>query len=205
MRASEKISMVVALAAIVAVAAPASATLVPGALGSDMAGGKLTVTFQAGGPVPGLIVAGPAAEEGSVTMAGLFSFSVIGSTNHNRWTLTNLTKSDFILVADFNLPPSLSLFDDDSTPSTPNSLDGRAGVAYISGPVEFFSGEYQPWPNAQNKGDMYEGEKIQWDESTFGPGMTYAWMDDTDPIPEPVTLALLFGGGVPVLLRRRRK
>ena len=102
MRTSQKISMVVALAAIVAVAAPVSATLVDSnAMGSDMAGGTLKVTFQFAGAVTAPIVAGPNLGEGSATAGGMFSFSVIGDTFGNTWSLINLTTTDFIILADF--------------------------------------------------------------------------------------------------------
>ena len=60
MCANRKISMVVALAAVVAWAAPASATWVDSnAFGNDLAGGLLVVTYQFSGVVAAPLVAGP--------------------------------------------------------------------------------------------------------------------------------------------------
>ena len=195
--------------AVMLIASTASATLVYSTgTGNQMAGGTLTVTFQNAGAVAAPIVAGPAALEGSATVPGAFSFSVIGDTFANLWSLTNLKDDDFIVVADFFLPPSISLFDDDSSPSTPDNLAGELGATSVAGPLIVASNEYFPWLDAQNLGDVYLGEVIQWAQNTFPTGQTCTWWDDTDysdyiPIPEPATISLL-GLGSLVLLRKRR-
>ena len=140
------------------IGAPASAALVDSiSLGDDLGGGWLIVTFQFAGPIPGVIVGTSATQTGSVTVPGFFSFSVAGDTYVAPWNLTNLA-DDWIIRADFDLSPILTLFDDNSLPSTPNGASGRLGAVRISGPLDIGSSEYAPWADGRNLGDEYECE-----------------------------------------------
>ena len=126
------------------IGAPASATLVDSiSLGDDLGGGPLIVTFQFAGPIPGTIIGTTATQTGSVTVPGFFSFSVAGDTYVAPWNLTNLA-DDWIIRADFDLSAILTLFDDNSLPSTPNGASGRLGAVRIGGPVDIGSAE-SPW------------------------------------------------------------
>ncbi len=171
--------------------------------GNDLAGATLSVNFQNAGLIIAPIVAAPALT-GTSTAPGMFSFSVSGDTFNNIWNLQNLTTGDTILSATFNLAGSISLFDDNSNPSTPNSAAGRAGAVFVAGPAITGSAEAVLWPDIQNLGDMYMQENIFW--ANFGPGMISQWNDDTDkPVPEPSTFLLVGACFIALVIYRRKR
>lgn len=170
------------------------------ALGSDLAGGSITVNFAQQGPITEPIVVGPAAQEGSASNGGNFQFSVIGDTFLANWRLDNLTTFDTIRSVIFDLRNSQSLFDDGTTPDTMNGFAGRAGAVQVNAgnPFIIASGEIFPWADAMNAGDEYQGEEIFYEG--FGPLTTSVWRDDTDiigidtgpEVPEPSSVVLIF-------------
>ena len=170
------------------------------ALGSDMAGGFVTVTFFGGPMDTAPIVAMGTA--GVATSPGSFSFSVTGDTNTATWSLTNFggigSAPRSITSVVIDLTTSNSLFDDDSAPSTPDSLSGVKDVVYVSGPPIAGSGEITLWLNALNTGDLYRAEFVSWGGfmiPALTPGATAEWMDDTDKIvPEPSSALLCLVG-----------
>jgi hypothetical protein len=190
---------------------PASAMLINStAFGHQLAGGTVTVFFQFSPPVTATIAGNAATQTGNAVgfallpgpiLAPAFSFSVAGDTFDATWILTNLTDDDFIRTINIDLSGSESLFDNDGTPSTPDSSVGVQGVSRIAGPVPNFAVELAPWPDVQNLGDMFLEERIVFQIDPFGPGDVFEWHDDTDiiKVPEPSTLAL-FGIGILLLL-----
>lgn len=171
--------------------------------GDELAGATLTVNFQNAGMIIAPILAAPA-QTGTATVPNMFTFSVSGDTFNNIWRLQNLTTGDTILSANFNLAGSISLFDDNSNPSTPNSAAGRAGAVFAAGPAITASAEAMPWPDIQNLGDMYLQENIFW--ANFGPGQISQWSDDTDnPVPEPSTFLLVGAAFVAMVIYRRKR
>jgi hypothetical protein len=180
------------------------------AFGHQLAGGTVTVFFQFSPPSTATIVGNAATENGSAVGFALvpgpalvpaFSFNVTGDTFDATWSLTNLMADDFIRTINFDLSGSVSLFDNDGTPSTPDSSVGVQGVVPLAGPVPNFAVELAPWPDIQNLGDMFLEERIVFQIDPFGPGQVFEWHDDTDVIPEPSTLAL-FATGILLLVAR---
>jgi len=128
------------------------------------------------------------------------------------WSLTNFggigSTPRSITSVVIDLTTSISLFDDDSAPSTPDSLSGVNDVVYVSGPAIAGSGEITLWPNALNTGDLYRAEFVSWGGfmiPALTPGATAEWMDDTDKIvPEPSTALLCLVGLMLLALKTSR-
>lgn len=174
------------------------------AFGNQLAGGRITVFFSDGTVILKPLIAMPN-QTGGAEQAGLFKFTVTGETFGADWTLTNDNPKFFITQVQIDLRGSISLFDDDSVPSTPDSADGVQGVSRNMGPVETLSVEFVPWPSRQNLGDMFQVERILWGPGVFASNMTFVWHDDTDVVPEPATLALLSMGLAGVAIKARKK
>lgn len=209
--------IVIAAAAAAMSAMPTLAQVQSFAQGSDLAGGTLTIEWSTGGGVIIGVTAAPIVAGGVAGTAivpaplggGTAFFTVSGDTFTNDWILENNSQF-WIASATFDLSTSLSLFDDDSLPSTPNSALGLNDVAYqaiSTAPMEIFADELTPWPSIANLGDMYLRERIEWDIvntfNAFLPMQHYVWRDDTDVVPAPGSLALLGLAGVAVGRRRR--
>lgn len=203
-------------AAVVACAGSASGALIQStALGSDMAGGRVTVFFHdsSGMPLPAVSapIVAAAGDTGTATggppvpVLGSWTFRVSGDTYLNPWILDNQT--DFhIHRVEINLHNTISLFDDQSPPDpldTPGSFSGRDGVVHVSGPLQLLADEFDPWAQLKNTGDLWHQEFINWPFFTFGGFQTYTWQDDTDIIPAPGAAAVLGLAGL-VIGRRRR-
>ena len=197
--------------------ATAATTVISASTGTDMSPGTLTVTFMNAGAKSTNIMGGPAAGEGSARVDGFFSFSVVGETFNNDWTLNNLTTSDFILSALFDLRGSSAIFDDGAgfvdgvNKDTPGSEVGRKGADHRMGVAHLVAAEEMLWPDPVNRGDEYLLERLRWLPNTFGSGQFSKWRDDTDtfrlmPIPEPATAGLFAAGCIFAVagLRRRR-
>jgi hypothetical protein len=189
----------------------AEATTIAGAaLGSQLAGGTVTVTRFGGSMNTATFVAvGTGAEAVAPGSAGFKLEVSPGDTASATWTLTNTDPSAIlfnrIVGATIDLTLSaVSLFDDGSLPSTPVSGSGVTGVAHAGGVAITASSELAPWSDIANQGDMYLALSI-----TFGAGFTAlassSWTDDTDVIavPEPAT-ALMLALGLAGLRRGRR-
>jgi hypothetical protein len=174
------------------------------AFGDQLAGGRIVVFFSDGTVILKPLLAMPA-QTGGAEQAGLFKFTVAGETFGADWTLTNLNPNFFITQVEIDLRGSISLFDDDTNPSTPDSQEGVEGVSRTAGPVERVSAEFLPWPSPDNRGDMFQGERIVWNPNVFGPNMVFKWHDDTDVVPEPATLLLLSTGLAGVAIKARKK
>ena len=176
--------------------------------GDELDGARITVTFaQQGAQSTTINASGPAT--GSASLPNLFSFEVSGDTFLNTWKLSNDTTFDIIRLVEFDLTGTQStdpngviyspgvLFDDGTSPSTPDGFAGRAGAQYVSGPLILNSFESVPWADPMNTGDEFVRETIEY--SNFGPLQTSVWLDDTDivgvktepEVPEPGTFALL--------------
>lgn len=191
------------------------------AFGDQMAGGTLTIHWTPGPGAPVIIVTAPIFAAGpghgraivpdpfGNPFPGAF-FDVIGDTNIADWRLENLADAS-IVQATFDLRGTLSLFDDDSLPSTAGSSSGLDNVLYnavlSSAPMELRADEVDPWMDGKNMGDMFHGESIFWPFPTpndlfFSVGEVYVWNDDTDVIPAPTALSVL---GIAGLLASRRR
>lgn len=136
------------------------------------------------------------------------TFVVDGDTSIATWSLVNTTDSHIVGMF-IDLRPSISLFDNDSSPSTMGSSFGNLGATTAPGttaPTPTSVIEVDPWMNPMNAGDMFYGEMFTWAPPAagpgFGPAMVCNWFDDTD-VPAPSALALL-GAGAIVAGRRRR-
>ncbi len=219
-----RVALVCALAALGIGSGASNASVVDfTAYGDQLAGGRLTIDFMPGPGAPIITVSAPifafAPGHGRAIIPDPFGsplpgaiFDCNGETGMTLWTLENLSDAS-IVRAFFDLTNSISLFDDDSIPSTPNSALGRVGVLYdpmnSTAPPEIFSAELGLWADAKNAGDMYTGEVINWPfpdltSAYFGFGLVYAWYDDTDIIPAPGAAALLGMGALAAARRRRR-
>ena len=178
--------------------------------GSALEGGNVTVGFTQSGFVSAPIEIG-AFMQGVASAPGFFEFSVTGDTFLNVWELGNLSAdpNDFIEVIIFDLTSSVSVFDDDSLPSTPGSSFGQLGAAWVSGPIPLVSTEINLWDGMKNTGDLYKGELIAFavggdDAFIFEPGEVFRWMDDTDVVPGPSALLIASLGCLGLGRRRRR-
>lgn len=204
-------------AAVLACAQSARAALIQSdALGSDLAGGRVTVFFHDSsgmplGPVSAPIVAA-AGDTGTATggpplpVLGSWTFRVSGDTYSNPWILDNQTDF-FIRRIEIRLLGSISLFDDRTPPDpldTPGSFAGREGVTHVSGPLQILADEFDPWAQQKNTGDIWHSEFIDWPLFAFGGFTTYTWMDDTDIVPNPSAAAILGAACVVLSARRRR-
>ena len=217
----------VALAA-AAMASPVWATTVNStAYGDDLGGGFVTVHWSAiiGGVAletsssDWTIVADPSTHTGRASNEN-FEFVVTGDTITADWRLINLTTPSpdpltnyYISKIEIDIRPSrggieLSLFDDDSTPSTPYSGPGQSGISYnlaSTAPMHSSAFESLPWSDPANLGDMYGKETIVWGSAGMvGPGQVFLWNDDTDVVPEPGSLLLLAAGGAWIFARKRK-
>jgi len=194
--------------------------------GDHLAGGRILVTFaQQGLKAAPIFAGGPG--QGTASLPGLFTFSVTGDTFLADWQLTNNTTFDTIQVVEFDLSGTSSqpdpngpvyspgvLFDDNSSPSTPDSFAGRKGAVQtnVSPPTIINSFEVTPWTDSMNEGDEFVGEVIEYRE--FGPLMTSIWRDDTDivgistdnelPEPSSTLLVMIAVVGVSCFSRNRR-
>ncbi len=201
-------AVVVSLLALPATAS--SATLTPTATGDQLAGGFVTVTYFGGPMETEIILAGPGNTGMTDPVSAGFAFSVSGDTFLNEWTLENFggigSSPRAIVGVVFDLTGSISLFDNDSAPSSPGSDVGRAGATFVAGPPIGASAEFSPWLDPVNTGDMFLAESIGWGGGGIAAGAMARWMDDTDATVIPLPSALiLFGSGLSVALIRIRK
>ncbi|MGH9722820.1 MAG: PEP-CTERM sorting domain-containing protein [Bryobacteraceae bacterium] len=201
------------LVSIVLSAPLAAAPIADFALGSQLAGAPVTVT-RFGGVMSSAFFApsGTGAIASSPGSAGFTLTVSPGDTSLATWTLTNTDPSiiflNVIVAVSIDLTFSgISVFDDGSTPSTPDSGPGILGVTYLSGVTIGSATELLPWGDPANLGDIYRALTI-----TFGPGFTTgassSWSDDTDVItdvPEPGSLVLTACGVCLGLVWRRRR
>jgi hypothetical protein len=170
------------------------------ALGSQLAGGVVTVT-RFGGPLSSatFVAAGTGASATALGSAG-FSLTVSpGDTGLATWTLTNTDPTIIFLnnitavTIDLTLS-GISLFDSGSAPSTPDSGPGIPGVIYLAGVPISGTTDLLPWSDPANLGDMFRAVSITFG-SVIGPGASSSWMDDTDVI----TAVPDAGGTLPLL------
>jgi hypothetical protein len=196
--------LVVLFAALAACGANASGALISAfGTGPALAGGTITVTFAAGGSESAVILEDMVIGSGYAVVLDKFHFEVKGDTFYSPWKLTNLSKGDTIISAEFSLKGTRSLFDDDG-PDTEFGGSGKKGAIALKGSAILKSAEFAPWPNAANKGDMFMAEFIEF--AGIAAGVTAEWEDDTDVIvPEPATWTFVgMAGCAAIGLRRRR-
>ncbi|MBX3357740.1 MAG: hypothetical protein KF745_04860 [Phycisphaeraceae bacterium] len=188
------------------------------AYGNDLAGARVTVDFQIMTPdglVPGpslttiWVANGP--DSGEAYLSDSFRLSLYGHSYHDFWVLDNLAPSMFIKQVLIDLTTSYSLFDNNSSPSSPGSNEGLAGVEYSDGlstaPAPIAAYEALPWASPTNLGDMFQKEYIVWNDGAFAYGQTFWFRDDTDTtdvlLPAPGSAAVV--GGLMLLGARRRR
>jgi hypothetical protein len=193
-----------------ALCSPVSASLISDpALGSQLAGGVVTVTRFGGLFSTATFVADGTGASATALGSGGFTLTVSpGDTSLATWTLTNTDPSIIVfnritaVTIDLTLS-GISLFDSGSLPSTPDSGPGVSGVMALGGVAISSSGEVSPWPDAANLGDMFFAASITFG-GDFTSGASSSWTDDTDVIvPEPTSVVLV-GTGLLLLLRRGR-
>ena len=178
--------------------------------GDQLAGGRILVTFVGQGVKSTTIVMGGPGQ-GTASLAGLFTFSVTGDTFLANWSLINNSSFDSIDTVEFDLSGTISedpngnihtpgvLFDDGTSPSTPDGFAGLKGAVQINvgSPMIFNSFEKTLWADDMNEGDEFVGEVIEYED--FGPLMISFWRDDTDivgvetqmEVPEPSSAMLM--------------
>lgn len=192
------------------------------AFGDQLAGGRLTIDFMPGPGAPVITITAPifaaGPGHGRAILADPFGnpfpgaiFDCIGETGTVLWRLENLADAS-IVRARFDLNGSISVFDNDSNPSSFDSAAGLLGVQYSptsTAPPEIFATELNPWGDPKNAGDLFTEEEIRWPLPDFANpfftfGLVYEWNDDTDIIPAPGAATLLGLGALAAARRRRR-
>jgi hypothetical protein len=186
------------------------------ALGSQLAGGTVTVTRSGGSLSSATFVADGTGASATAPGSGGFSLTVsAGDTATATWTLTNTDPSliflNNITAVSIDLTLSgLSLFDSGSDPSTPDSGPGIPGVTHVGGVGFGAVTDLLSWPDPANLGDMFRGVAITFG-AAMGAGAMSSWNDDTDRIsgvPEPHGLVVLAAGlllFVPLARATRRR
>lgn len=188
------------------------ATVLDAATGPSLAGATVTVTRVFGTMSSATFEAdGAGAKAIAVGSAGFSLIVTPGDTGLATWTLTNTDPSTIILNRIVGVTIDLTLagralFDTGTTPSTPLSGPGVAGVTPVAGIGIVSAGELLAWSDPANTGDMFLALAIEFDGG-FTTGASASWMDDTDLIdtPEPSSLALLGAAALTLALRRRRR
>lgn len=193
--------------------------------GDELAGTRITVHFvNSGVRAATVVVGGP--QNGTANDPGFFTFNVTGDTFLADWSLRNDTTFDSIFLVEFDLTGTSSqpdpngpiyspgvLFDDNTTPSTPNSYAGRQGAVQVNAAAPFIVASFEqapPWVDIDNAGDEWVREAIEY--QGFGPLLTSVWRDDTDivgidtgpEVPEPASAALLVFALLAITQRRPR-
>ena len=193
-----------------------SATITDAALGSQLAGGFVTVTrFGGGMSTAPFVAAGTGASATSPGSAGFTLIVSAGDTAAATWTLTN-TDASLILLNRITAVTidlffsGISVFDSGSVPSTPDSGPGLPGVVPVAGVGIGGSTYLLPWPDGSNLGDIYYALNITFTGAGLTAGLASSWMTDTDLLPVPEPGSLLLTGGILLLgiakaiLSRRR-
>lgn len=211
-----------ALASMLGLTQGANAEVTSFAIGSDLAGSTITITWQsvASGQSlgetsaviqvgnPGQSIAEIADPFGGTDSA---TFTITGDTFLENWALINNTNA-VIASVHFDLGGSAAVFDDDSNPSTDGSALGFDGIEYQAGsstaPQHTSAEELVEWVDPQNTGDLFTQQRIEWNTTpgidTFDPGEIFVWRDDVDLVPSPGSMALLCLTGVFMQRRRTR-
>lgn len=167
-----------------------AATVTDAALGSSLAGATVSVTRFGGSMASATFT--PSGLGAIATLPGSFTLTVgAGDTSVVTWTLTNTDTSLIFLnnitgvTIDLTLSGS-ALFDSGTTPSTPASGPGLAGVVYSAGVTIGSATEFLSWADPDNTGDMFRALTIAF-SGPFVAGGVSSWTDDTDVIgvPEP--------------------
>lgn len=181
-----------------------AATISDPALGSQLAGGTVTVTRFGGLLSSATFTASGTGAVASAVGSGGFTLVVSpGDTASATWTLTNTDPSlilfNRITAVTIDLTLSgISLFDKGTIPSTPLSGAGVDGATYGSGIAFLSDTDLSLWSGAANTGDMYSALSIVF-EGGFTSGASSAWTTDTDVIvevPEAASGALSAGGAL---------
>jgi hypothetical protein len=189
-----------------------AATVSDFALGSTLAGATVDVIRVGGVHSPATFVAdGTGAIASAVGSTGFTLTVSAGDTSAATWTLTNTDPALIFLnritavTIDLTLS-SIALFDDGSSPSTPVSGPGIAGVTYVGGITIGGAGEFAAWSDPANTGDMFRALTITFDGG-FTTGASSSWMDDTDVIgaPEPGSMVLMAPVGLALAAMRARR